>query len=76
MNFIFVLIVLIIVIFVYEFGYFIVCKLLGVLVEEFVIGFGFKFFSIKGKEIEYFVRVFLIGGYVKFFGEDQEVDYL
>lgn len=75
MNLILALIVLTIVILVHEFGHFIICKLSGVLVEEFAIGFGPKLFSIKGKETEYSVRTFLIGGYVKPLGEDQDVDH-
>uniref|UniRef100_A0A7C5V4V4 RIP metalloprotease n=1 Tax=Caldicellulosiruptor owensensis TaxID=55205 RepID=A0A7C5V4V4_9FIRM len=75
MNLILALIVLTIVILVHEFGHFIVCKLSGVLVEEFAIGFGPKLFSIKGKETEYSVRAFLIGGYVKPLGEDKDIDH-
>lgn len=75
LNLLIALIVLTIVILIHEFGHFIVCKLSGVLVEEFAIGFGPKIFSIKGKETEYSIRAFLIGGYVRPLGEDQEVDH-
>ncbi|MEZ0537954.1 RIP metalloprotease RseP, partial [Caldicellulosiruptoraceae bacterium PP1] len=64
-----------VVILIHEFGHFIVCKLSGIYVEEFAIGFGPKLFSIKGKETEYSVRLFWIGGYVKPLGEDKDVDH-
>lgn len=69
------IIVLTAVILIHEFGHFIVCKLSGIFVEEFSIGFGPVIFSKKGKETQYSVRAFLIGGYVKPLGEDQEVDH-
>lgn len=68
-------IVLTIVILIHEFGHFIVCKLSGIYVEEFSLGFGPKLFSKKAKETQYSIRAFLIGGYVKPLGEDQEVDH-
>jgi len=64
-----------IVILVHEFGHFIVCKLSNIYVEEFAIGFGPKIFSIKGKETEYSIRLFWIGGYVKPLGEDKDSDH-
>jgi regulator of sigma E protease len=58
---------------VHEFGHFILAKLNGVKVEEFSIGMGPKLFGIKGKETEYLIKAFPIGGYVKMLGEEEQV---
>lgn len=57
---------------VHELGHFTLAKLNGVKVEEFSLGMGPKIFSIKGKETEYLVKAFPIGGYVKMFGEEEK----
>jgi len=56
-------------IFVHEFGHFIVAKLVGIRVEEFSIGMGPKAFSIKKGETAYSIRLLPVGGYVKMSGE-------
>lgn len=56
-------------IFVHEFGHFIVAKLVGVRVEEFSIGMGPNAFSFKKGETLYSVRILPIGGYIKMSGE-------
>lgn len=66
-----VLILFSIIVLIYELGYFIFVKRSGIKVNEFFIGMGFKIYSVK-KDIEYFIRVFLIGGYVSMEGEDEE----
>ncbi|MGG7163698.1 RIP metalloprotease RseP [Clostridium ihumii] len=58
---------------VHEFGHFILAKINDVRVDEFSIGMGPKLFGIKGKETEYKVCLLPIGGYVKMYGEDDEV---
>ncbi|MGL4731638.1 MAG: RIP metalloprotease RseP [Clostridium sp.] len=58
---------------VHEFGHFILAKINDVNVEEFSIGMGPKLFGIKGKETEYKICLLPIGGYVKMYGEDDEV---
>jgi len=57
---------------IHELGHFILCKLNGVKVSEFSLGMGPKLFGIKGKETEYLIKAFPIGGYVKMEGEDGE----
>jgi regulator of sigma E protease len=64
-----------ILIFVHEFGHFIVAKLLGVGVVKFSMGFGPKIIGKKWGETEYLISAFPLGGYVKLIGEnpDEEV---
>lgn len=57
----------------HELGHFILAKLNGVRVEEFSLGMGPKLFGIKGKETEYLIKAFPIGGYVKMLGEEEKV---
>ncbi|MGI6226182.1 MAG: RIP metalloprotease RseP [Peptococcales bacterium] len=56
-------------IFVHEFGHFIIAKLVGIRVEEFSIGMGPKAFSTQKGETLYSIRFLPIGGYVKMTGE-------
>lgn len=65
------LIVLGLLIFIHEFGHFIVGKSLGIGVIEFAIGFGPKLFSWERKGIIYSVRLLPIGGFTQFEGEDE-----
>jgi regulator of sigma E protease len=58
---------------VHELGHFTLAKLNGVKVEEFSLGMGPKLFGIKGKETEYLIKAFPIGGYVKMLGEEEKV---
>lgn len=60
-------------VFVHEFGHFIVAKKTGMLVREFAIGFGPKIFSIKKNETLYTIRILPMGGYVRVAGEDPEI---
>ena len=69
MMVIYAIIVLGILIFVHEFGHFIVAKLFNVKVEKFSLGFGPKLFGIQIGETEYLLSAFPLGGYVKMFGE-------
>jgi len=64
-----------ILIFVHEFGHFIVAKLMGVGVIKFSMGFGPKIIGRKWGETEYLISAFPLGGYVKLIGEnpDEEV---
>ncbi|MBU3189251.1 RIP metalloprotease RseP [Clostridium bowmanii] len=56
---------------IHELGHFTLAKLNGVKVHEFSLGMGPKIFGIKGKETEYLIKAFPIGGYVKMEGEDE-----
>lgn len=62
-------VVLGILIFVHEFGHFIVARRLGVGVTKFSFGFGPKLFGIRRGETEYLVSAIPLGGYVKLVGE-------
>ncbi len=63
---------LILLIFVHEFGHFIVAKLAGAKVEEFGFGFPPRIFGIRYGETLYSVNLLPLGGFVKIFGEDGE----
>ena len=59
---------------IHELGHFMLCRLNGVKVSEFSLGMGPKLFGIKGKETEYLIKAFPIGGYVKMEGEEGNSD--
>jgi regulator of sigma E protease len=65
------IVVLGILIFVHEFGHFIVARRLGVGVTKFSFGFGPKLFGIRRGETEYLVSAIPLGGYVKLVGESE-----
>lgn len=71
MTLIILILMLGILIFVHEFGHFIVAKKCGVHVEEFALGMGPRLFKFKRKndETEYSLRLFPIGGYCAMAGE-------
>ena len=56
---------------IHEFGHFIMARLSGVGVERFSIGFGPVLWRVRGKETEYCVSLFPLGGYVKMMGDDE-----
>lgn len=59
-------------IFVHEFGHFIVARWLGVGVTKFSFGFGPKLAGVKRGETEYLISAIPLGGYVKLVGENDE----
>ena len=61
-----------IVIFLHEFGHFLVCKLVKVKVEEFSFGFGKALKTWKKGDTAYHVRLVPLGGYVRPAGENIE----
>jgi regulator of sigma E protease len=63
------IIILTALVFVHEFGHFIVAKKGGIRVDEFGIGFPPKLFSWKRGETLYTVNLIPFGGFVKIFGE-------
>lgn len=69
MTVIYAIIVLGILIFVHEFGHFLLAKIFNVKVEKFSLGFGPKLFGKQMGETEYLLSAFPLGGYVKMFGE-------
>lgn len=70
MTIIIFIIVLAILIFVHEFGHFVMARAFGIRVDAFSLGFGPKILSWKRGETEYSLRIIPFGGYVKIFGED------
>ena len=68
------IVVLGILIFVHEFGHFIVARKLGVGVTKFSFGFGPKLFGFKRGETEYILSAVPLGGYVKLVGESDGDD--
>ncbi len=71
-TFISFIVVLGILIFIHEFGHFLVAKLSGVGVEKFSLGFGPKLLSLKKGETEYRISILPLGGYVKMVGESPD----
>jgi regulator of sigma E protease len=65
------IVVLGILIFVHEFGHFIVARKLGVGVTKFSFGFGPKLAGIQRGETEYLLSAIPLGGYVKLVGESE-----
>jgi regulator of sigma E protease len=57
-------------IFIHEFGHFIIAKACGVRVETFSIGMGKKLFRFRRGETEYVLSILPLGGYVKLTGQD------
>ncbi len=66
------IIVLGILIFVHEFGHFIVAKLSGVKVLEFALGFGPKLVGFTKEETDYSIRIIPLGGFCRMLGEDPD----
>lgn len=56
----------------HELGHFSIARLFKVKINEFAIGMGPAIFKRKGKETQYSLRLFPIGGYVSMEGEDEE----
>ena len=60
------------VIFLHEFGHFLVCRRLGVRVERFAFGFGPELFGVTRGATRYSVCALPLGGFVKPAGEEQD----
>ena len=61
-------------IFIHEFGHFIVAKLFKVKVKEFAIGFGKILWQKQGEETKYVLRLIPLGGFVNLLGEEESSD--
>jgi len=72
MTFVYFLIVIGILVFVHEFGHFIMAKRAGVRIEKFSLGMGPKLFGFKKGETEYVLSALPLGGYVKMAGENPD----
>lgn len=60
------------IIFSHELGHFTIAKIFKVKINEFSMGMGPVLFKKKGKETQYSLRLFPIGGFVSMEGEDEE----
>ena len=69
-----IIVVLGVLIFIHEFGHFIVAKLSGIRVEVFSLGFGPRIVGFKYGDTDYRVSAIPLGGYVKMFGEEPDED--
>ncbi len=58
----------------HEFGHYAVARLNGIKVLEFSFGFGPKLIGYKSKDTLYAIRLVPLGGFVKLYGMDQELD--
>ncbi len=54
----------------HETGHFLAARRIGIPVYEFSIGFGYKIFSWRKDEVDYSIRVFPLGGFVRMAGEE------
>ncbi len=72
MTLIYFLIVIGILVFVHEFGHFIMAKRAGVRVGKFSLGMGPKLFGYKKGDTEYVISALPLGGYVKMAGENPD----
>lgn len=66
------IVILGILVFVHEFGHFIIAKRAGAKVEEFGFGFPPRIFGVKRGETTYSINWIPLGGFVKILGEDGE----
>jgi regulator of sigma E protease len=74
MTLLYFLIVIGILVFVHEFGHFVMAKRAGVRVEKFSLGMGPKLFGFKKGDTEYVISALPLGGYVKMAGENPDED--
>lgn len=63
-----------IIVFIHEFGHFIVAKKSGIFVEEFAVGMGPTLFSFVKGETKYGIRLLPLGGFCRMRGEDEASD--
>jgi regulator of sigma E protease len=68
------LLVLSVIVLVHELGHFLTARRLGFKVREFGIGMGPKLKKWVRDDVTYSLRVFPIGGFVNFYGEDEDID--
>jgi len=59
---------------IHEFGHFVAAKLLDFKVTRFSLGFGQPLVRVRGKETEYQLALFPLGGYVRILGEEHTDD--
>ena len=74
LNVVYSLLILSLIIIIHELGHYTVGRLCGVGIEEFSVGFGPKLWQTRRKGILYSLRPVIVGGYVRFTGEDEQSD--
>ena len=74
MSIIYSIIIFGILIFVHEFGHFVMAKLYDVRVDEFALGMGPKIVGVKKGETEYTLRILPLGGYVRMAGMEADLE--
>ncbi|MBR3502758.1 MAG: site-2 protease family protein [Clostridia bacterium] len=74
MTIIYAILLLAFIIIIHELGHYTMGRLCGIGIEEFSLGFGKKLIQWKKSGILYSVRLVLLGGYVRFTGEDADSD--
>ncbi|MBQ8954044.1 MAG: site-2 protease family protein [Clostridia bacterium] len=72
MTIVYAILMLAFIIVVHELGHYTVGRLCGIGIEEFSVGFGKKLLQWKRKGILYSLRLIIVGGYVRFTGEDED----
>src|SRR5665213_139191 len=72
MEVVLLVVVLVALVLVHEFGHFIVAKLAGMRVDEFGVGYPPRLAGWKYGETEYTINALPFGGFVKIYGEDLE----
>lgn len=75
-NVIISLIIFGIIIFIHEFGHFLLAKKNGIYVQEFAIGMGPTLFTFQKKETKYSLKLIPMGGYCMMLGEEEDIDDL
>ena len=73
-NILLFILILGVIVFIHEFGHFILAKWNGVYVYEFALGMGPKIWGFKKGETEYNLRAIPIGGFCQLAGEDLDTD--
>lgn len=70
MNVLLTLLIIAVLILAHEWGHFMAARRIGIPVYEFSLGFGYKLFSITRDGVEYSLRIFPLGGFVRMAGEE------
>lgn len=66
------IIIIAVLILAHEWGHFITARRIGIPVYEFSLGFGYRLLSIKRNGVEYSLRLFPLGGFVRMAGEQPD----
>ena len=72
MTIVYFVIVLGVLVFIHEFGHFLMAKKAGIRVEKFSLGFGPKIVGYTKGDTEYCISLIPLGGYVKLTGQDED----